>query len=417
MRIAVVEWWPRICGATDWAIHLSHAKPPRGVTCERVSFSKSGRHLAAWGRGNLWQVHRQADAVDVLNQYDLVITSDVVCFAPALVDRGRSVPYYVDVLRQMKTPWTSMYHGGTYPSKYDDTLRAVFETKSFTGRLITTRLPEARARLDHITPRPIAYANYPYLPYSLEFRQPPSKLPPVSRRKRGAILMTARIAVNKGQNVAMYLGPKAGVNVRLYGYNAFGLPSIGWRLVELADALRYRVVKKPQLPKDKAHLTHPRAVRFYTGAFTVSHNGYETSYHDAYLSLDEIDWGAAAVHLSLPSEDFRGTLEYVTLDAIAAGAVAIVPEHNVDYPRYTRDAFPSVPFSRASIWARKDGTAAVKINPDEERAIVTALDYYANRATRVELERIAAAQHRELVTKHDPGTVLRKLLKHTEGAI
>ena len=405
MKIAVVEWWPRICGAVSWALHLSHARR-RGTTLDRVTFSASGRALAAWDRANRWQVHRIRDAVEVLNTYDLVILSDVVCCAPATTKN----PYYIEILNRLATPWTAMVHDGAYRSKHDDTLRAVLASPSFTGTLITTRLPDARRRLDHLASphRQIRWVSYPYLPYSLTFQPPPTvRIPPRNRDHR-TFLMTSRIAVNKGQNIAMWLAPKLRARLLMYGYNAFGLPSIGWRLWELANALGYRVIRPPALRRDATRLTHPRAARFYTGAFAVAHAGARIEYRDGFDELADIDWGAGAYHLSLSNTSVRGTLEYVTLEAISAGAIAVVPEHAIELARYPSGTFPTIPYTRGVAWSRDDGTARIDIDSAEAEAmcarLTTLMDLHHGAVAA-----LAAAQQRELRTKHDPNIVFSKL--------
>jgi hypothetical protein len=306
-----------------------------------------------------------------------------------------------------------MYHGGTYPSKYDDTLKAVLGSSSFLGKLITTRLPEAKARLDHVSPRPIAYMNHPFLPYSPTIRAPID--PPWKNRKREA-LMTARIAVNKGQNALLGLLPNLIGDVNLWGYNAFGLPSIGWRLWELGLALGHRVIEEAQLREDATKLTHPRARRFYTGRYEFQArgpHGAKLRYHRSYVHLSEIDW-APLVHLSLANDDFKGTLEYVTLDAMNCGAMVVVPEHAVEYCRRAYgDAVTTVPYARCNLWARGaepkagDHRGAIEGDAIEMADAINRLLALGGRAIKRRL-----AEQREALTKlHAPERVLKKIIE------
>lgn len=341
-KIAIVEWFPRICGATDWALHLA-----AGGDCDLITFTRSGKPLKAFNRGEEWTVYKQRDAADVLNQYDLVVISDVVCFAP----QTRDNPYYIDILYNLTVPWTSMYHGGTYPSKYDETLKLVLEAPSFTGVLMTTRLPEAKARLEHLSPYPIRFINHPFLPYDLA-RAPVRARSPKQRTR--ALMMTARIAVNKGQNAMISLLPYLNGNIHLYGYNAFGLPSIGWRLWELGQSLGYKVVVEAQLREDATQLTHPRAKRFYTGRWKFKAGRRTVEYHHGYVHLSQLDW-TPWFHVSMANNDFKGTLEYVTLDAMALGLIPIVPEHATEYTRHVyEDTVVTVPYTRCNIWAKSE---------------------------------------------------------------
>jgi hypothetical protein len=396
-KIAIAEWFPRICGATDWGLHLSAGNP-----CDRWTFSKSGRPLKRWNRGECWTTGRIKDAAAILNEYDLVILTDVVCFAPEL----RENPYYIGVLNQLTVPWVTHYHGGTYPSKYDDTIRAVLASPSFTGVIITTRLPEARARLDHLAARPIRYVNHPFLPYDLG-RAP--ELIPLEKRKR-EVIMTARIAVNKGQNALFELLPQLRGDVNLWGYNSFGLPSIGWRLWELGNAIGYKVTKEAMLREDALKLTHPNARKFYTGRWEFkARGGARIRYHQSYVHLDEIDWRPVC-HVSLANSDFKGTLEYVTLDAMAAGCVCVVPEHAVEYTRGAyKDAVTTVPYNRCNLWARKDGAASGAIDGDAGRMATD-----INNILAMPLSILSAQVEQQFIAlrlKHDPKLIFKRLVR------
>jgi hypothetical protein len=406
VNVAIVEWFPRVCGATDWALHLA-----AGGVVDKITFSKSGRSLKAWNRPEEWVVHKVKDAVEVLNRYDLVILSDVVCFAPQLVKRGREIPYYVDVLNQLTVPWTSMYHGGTYPSKYDDTMKAVFASPSFTGKLMTTRLPEAQARLANVVSRPIEFINYPFLPYDLTRGPYLNKAPPKRRTRK--LLMTARIAVNKGQNAVIGLASQLAGDVELWGYNAFGLPSIGWRLWELGNALGYEVVVEAQLREDAAKSTHPRAKRFYTGRWEFKAGRRRVRYHRGYVHLNEVDW-SPWVHVSLANNDFKGTLEYVTLDAMAANCVVIVPEHAIEYTRKRYGgAIITVPYVRCNLWAKSQDPAEGARGEIESHnaSMITKTINAVLQADETWLHTQIRIQHEALCKLHDPRIVFQKLIR------
>lgn len=354
MKIALCEWFPRVCGSTEWGFHLAAGAGKHQLDC--LTFSKSGRPLKGWYRPEVWTTHRIRDAIDVLNTYDLVIAIDLVCFAPQLSGRkffqqAEFAPYYVELLERIRTPWTAMYHGGLYGKKYDGILNRILRARHFSRTLITTRLPQARERLDHLTKYSISYLNDPYLPYDPRVVMDGVTTP---KRRTHETIITSRIAVNKGQNVALGLLPRLAGNVHVWGYNAFGLPSIGWRLWELGNGLHYKVTKKVQLRRDCRNLTHSRASRFYTGEFAFQSGKNSYQYHDGFDHHREVDW-APWVHLSLTSTDFKGSLEYVSLNAIAAGCVALVPEHSLAYTRGGyRDAIPTVPFERCTWWAEED---------------------------------------------------------------
>lgn len=421
MKIALCEWFPRVCGSTEWGFHLA-AGATKSTQVDLVTFSKSGRPLKGFYRPERWTVHRYADAVDALNQYDLVIGIDLVCFAPQLSGRKffqseNFAPYYVELLEKIRTPWTAMYHGGLYSKKYDGVLTRLLHSKKFCGTLITTRLPQAKERLEHLLRprRKISFINDPFLP----FRPNEMLNGEMSHWKRErSMIITSRIAVNKGQNVMLGLLPQLAGDVHVWGYNAFGLPSIGWRLWELGNALDYRVAKKVQLRRDARSLTHPRAARFYTGAFAFESKGRRYEYHDGYDTHDDVDW-SPWLHLSFTSTDFEGSLEYVTLNAVVAGCVGVVPEHALRYTRGEYDgAVPTVPFERCTWWAATDaktgptprGTGKKGKFVGREEAVVASLnallEYSDDDMNKLRRKQLACIER-----LHDPKRVLGKLVK------
>lgn len=405
MKIAMCEWYPRLCGSTEYGVHFANVK---GV--DLLTFSKSGRPLKAHAWPGTWRTVKLADAVRVLNEYDLVFAIDIVCFAPQLAGRKMITPYYVDLLEKIDVPWTAMYHGGLYSSKYDPILERLLASKTFTGTLVTTRLAQAQERLGKFG-IPIRYVNHPFLPFDREAFA--ARVPRPKKRAR-EFLMTSRIAVNKGQNAALALTPKLRGNVNLWGYNAFGLPSIGWRLWELGQALGYRTVREAELRDDARQLTHPRAKRFYTGRFEFAAGRRRVRYHDEYPTVADIDW-SPWVHLALTSTDFGGSLEYCTLNGIAAGCVAAVPEHAVAYTRRAYDgyALPTFPYTRCNLWsASADPTEGVKgtIHGGTIDQIAEVLNRQLG-ASDEELANTAKAQYQALVDLHDPQKIARKIFR------
>jgi glycosyltransferase involved in cell wall biosynthesis len=375
-----------------------------------LTFSKSGRPLKAHAWTDKWRTVKYADAIDVLNEYDLVFSIDIVCFAPQLAGRKRVIPYYVDILEGINVPWTAMYHGGLYPSKYDPILERLLKSKTFTGTLVTTRLPQAHARLDKFGV-PIRYVNHPFLPFDRSVFD--GFVPPKKRRRE--VVMTSRIAVNKGQNAAFSLMPMLKGAVNLWGYNAFGLPSIGWRLCELGNALGYDVIREPELRADAAQLTHPNARRFYTGRFEFGLGAkHRIRYHDEYAAIINIDW-SPWIHLAATSVDFGGSLEYCTLNGIAAGCVAIVPEHAIEYTRNAYKGYDiyTFPYTKCNLWA-------ASMNPDDgpkggiqggfDKTIADSINNLLTMDER-NLKWIANNQQRALVDLHDPQRIARKIFK------
>ena len=85
MKIAFVEWYPRICGTGDGTVHLSAGAETLGHTMERVTFTRSGKQLKAFGgKGNDWTTVKLADGAAYLDEFDLIIPSDIVCQHPSV---------------------------------------------------------------------------------------------------------------------------------------------------------------------------------------------------------------------------------------------------------------------------------------------------------------------------------------------
>jgi glycosyltransferase involved in cell wall biosynthesis len=407
MRVAVVEWYPRVCGSTEWGLHFASGSPNATL----LSFTRSGRPMKDWAFRDRWQTHKIEDAVDVLNTYDLVVAIDLVCFAPKLAGRKRELPYYVDVLANLKTPWTAMYHGGLYPSKYDPVIAELVASKAFTNRVLTTRLPQAKARL---AGHPgLKFVHDPFLPHdpavvgidpaALDAEYP-------KRAKTREVIMTSRIAVNKGQNVLVELLPELRGDVHLWGYNAWGLPSIGWRLYELARSLGYSG-DPPKRRADTAHWKfHPHAIKFFTGEFSVRTGGRTLRYHDAFARQADVDW-SPWVHATLTSGDFRGTLEYVTLNAIEAGCVAVVPDHAIEdcAPRYRGDVF-TVPFEKSTRWGTPGYSRVTGELTGDPAAITRGVNHLLT-SSDAALKKLNARQRETIRELHSPKRVFNKLIR------
>lgn len=407
LRVALVEWWPRPCGSVAWGSHLASAARG-GHDIDLLTFSKSGRWLGAWSNAPraAYRVERVATAVDVLNTYDLVILVDLVCFAPEIVKRGVELPYYVDILNRIKKPFTAMYHGGLYPTKYDATMHAVLSAPMFCGKLITTRIDQARARFAALG-REVKWHVDRHLPYDQRWVVQHGQAP--SRCRRKTILMTSRIAVNKGQNALLLALPKLTADVELWGYNSFGLPSIGWRLWELSQALGYEVVSPPALRRDKANLTHPQAVKFYTGSFAVR-AGRATFRYEADFpeGVHQIDWDAR-LHVALSSADFGETLEYVTLDAIAAGVPVAVPAHAIVGQPEHQKVIPTLAYTACTGWSSRDG-GRITGAADFDESMIDRLNELTDRIPTA-ASAAAAKQRRAVLVNHHPERVFGAIIK------
>lgn len=401
-KTAIVEWYPRVCGSVAWGWHLSSNNPD----LERITFSPSGRDLAGWTSPYPWKAFKTANAVDVLNDYDSVVLVDVACFAPE-VNKKSERPYYESIVQKIRRPYTGMFHGGLYATKHDQILDAVFSGPGFSGSLITTRLAQAKARLAKW--EKLKFVHDPYLPYDPSWAE---GLDPKRKRYKGT-LMTARIASNKGQNALLKIADALKHPVELYGYNAYGLPSIAYRLIELGKALGYDLVDGPHLRRDKSTLGHPNAPKFYTGAFefkTPSGNAYR--YHDGFDRLEDLSW-APCLHASLPSLSFGDTLEYVTLDAIAAGCVAVVPQTSVTEADY--DSLILTEYTGCNLWT-DDKTGGLKgaWEASEEGDLTKTINAWLKTSAEG-LSYRAQLQRADVLPRHDPARVWTSVQRALEG--
>jgi hypothetical protein len=416
-RVAIVEWWPRVCGVTEWAVHVSSGFAAAGCDVDRITFSKSGKRLAAWGApGAAWTPHRVADAVDVLRRYDLVVLSDIVCRAPEVAKKAKKegrFPWYVDAIERAGVRWTTMLHDACCPTQYLGTASALLAGRSFSGVLVTTRIRDTRPWYESVTggplfAPPVEWVHVPYLPFDAR------RLRPVTGPRRPGVMMTSRLMSNKGQDVLLSIAPDLVADSSVWGFNSFGLPSVGWCLWELGLALGYEPIAEPELRADKAALTHPNAPRFYTGEFALRAGDREYSYRGAFYPYDggvpesqDVDWSASSVHLSLTNKSLRGTLEYVSLDAIHAGTLAVVPEHSVEEAEY--DSMITVPYRQHSL-AAVDGRVREGAGLWDRAAVVGELNRWLA-ASPADVSTAAAAQLAEVGRLHDPRRVAEAVLE------
>ena len=411
MKIAIVEWYPRICGTGDGAVHLSAGGEELGHTVDRLAFSKSGKQLKAFGeKGNAWTTHKQRDAVAVLNGYDLVIPSDVVCQHPtvdgAAIKTG-TMPYYVDVLQRISAPFSLLCWGGYYHAKHNPFIKALLRSSNFTGAVWSPRVPDAKPRFEpFIGGTQIKWVDVPYHPYAA----PAPTLE--SHRRTREILMNSRVTSPKGQDVALQLFQDTpDINWNIWGTSAYGKPSPAWVLWELGLLLGYRQQLFPQLA-DRTNNKHPEAHKFYTGRFTFGHHSSnaEWRFHDAYESLDDIDW-APWIGISLTNNLLHGSLEYACLDVIARGSVLLAPEHMVEFCQY--DSIPLLPFQHAAYGVSKKDNGSIREgkNDWDRQTCLEMIKYYTTGMEEWDLKKIAKAQFRDLLIKHSPATVLGPLVE------
>ena len=127
MRVAILEPEPGVKGPTAWAFRVRYGFQQLGHECDVVSFTKSGKTRASWGKpqpgGRWWSeapdvVVKTVNLVQTFDTYDMIVLPEIKV---PLHDKmaikesektGQDVlPEYVDALRKTKTKWTTSLHG------------------------------------------------------------------------------------------------------------------------------------------------------------------------------------------------------------------------------------------------------------------------------------------------------------------
>jgi len=360
-----------------------------------------------------WNIHRIADLPEVLNSYDLIFLSDLICQAPQLCG-GRSSknwhePYFIEALKKVDTPWTTMLHDGSYHKKHEATIAKMLAPPNFTGTVITSRPELVKERFAAYLEK-FKLVYHPFLPYNFAGSKP------FTGERTRDLIMTSRIATTKGQNTALALLPELAGDVHVWGITAFGLPSLAWSMLwEFGVALGYKQTKKPGparrlIAKAKGPI-HPNAYKFYTGAFELrAKNGRRYVYRDDFESQDTIDW-SPWVSLSLTNDSLQESLEVVTLDAVAKGAVAIVPAGQFKAQRRSDNyqELITIPYLGAS-WRVKAGRAEQKRADWNKAELLDIINGTLGKSESF-LAETAKRQRAELAERHDPAKVLKHLLK------
>lgn len=399
----IVDWSPRICGATAWCGHVQSGDP----RIELLSFSPSGRKVASWVSAFDWNARKLSDAVSILNDYDRIILGDVVCFSPGVNPDDNGRPYYETIIHKVHRPWTGIFHGGTYPEKHDDTIDAVLTSPGFCGTLLTPRIGQARSRLAKWPA--LKFEHLPYLPYDVTQASP---RPGIHKRSKD-VMMTSRLTPNKGQNAALVLADHLRGDTHIWGYNPYGFPSTAWGLWELGlYGFGYKEHQKPVLQPDKMAMTHPNAVRFYTGEYAMKTPTQKIfQYHGAYRTLDEIDW-SPWLHLSLASSDFAGILEYTIIDAVMSGSIAIVPECFPIEGVY--ESIITFPFEGATIGWDNQKQRVRDRKPFDPRPIADVVNGLLRKSNR-ELGEIQNYQYQEFCKLHSPKKTIAAIDRALKG--
>jgi site-specific DNA-cytosine methylase len=392
-RVAIVEWFPRCCGATDFGAHLSTARP--GL--ELVSVSASGRPLKSWNTPWTWRTLPLSEAARIINdEYDAVVLTDVACLGLRPQSDG-SPPWYAGVLSEVRVPTTAVFHGGmNVKSGHDSAIDALFSSPGFCGSVVTVRSEQAKTRLSRWTPRIVVN---PFLPY----REDRASGVDPDRARTREVISTARLMTNKGQQAFLTVVDALSGNVNAWGYNSSGRSaSVAWMLYEAGLALGLRAEREPLVDPRFAHLKNPLSNRFHTGKFTLTTpSGRSFAYHGGYSKLSDVDW-SPWLHVSLFNASFHGLLEYTVLDAVHAGCVVAVPEGTVAPGTY--DGLVELPYRSSTM---SMSTGEVKCDFDNA-GVVTVINRVLN-LTDDKLRELQARQLRSVRARHGSASVWRSV--------
>lgn len=405
MKFAFIDWWPRYCGVTEVMRHWYTGAAALEYAADLVTFSKSGKLLKPWGSmADNTKVYKIRDAVDVLNSYDLIVLSDIICQTPIIANQEPE-PYFLDVMRKITTPWTTMLHDGSYPPKHARVISEMLATPSFTKTVITTRPMMVKRRFAEFGIDQLKLVYYPYLPYNFA-----GTVPFTGKRKRDFI-MTSRVTTTKGQSAALDLLRDLKADVHVWGITAYGKPSPAWsELWELGVALGYDQLAFPKIAK-RTHNKHPLAYKFYTGEFALGYGKRKFVYHDAFDRLDDVDW-APWFSLSLTNSSLHESLEVVSLEGVAKGCVAVVPETQFIPQKKSMayDGLITVPYRHAT-WSVKDDNQVKACKQDWDRPTIVGILNELAKASEAEIRELQERQRADFAVKHQPKKVLAALLK------
>ena len=333
MKIAVVEWMPRLCGVVSWVKHIT-APNDRDVELVPVSCTKSGAPMKAWASTNInWlTLGRYTFGAELRDHgFDAVIYSDVVCKSPLMWDRD-DFPLWLDMMKQVDLPWTMMMHDAFFSPKQMLALEETLAVPGFTGKIVTTRHEACSKFMAENYPKtPVQWVVNPFLPYAWS---PPK---PVNTDPQRGFNFLGRLSPTKGIYALVNIFPELLGDLTLWGFNSYGFPSNGWRMFEQAMDMGYEDLEHPVV---NCNRTHPNAKKFYTGRYAVrwKPTGKVLRYAGEYPNLESVDW-SPKIGISLTSEMYRGTLEYSTLDQLDNGLVCCVAEHQI---AHVANAYPSM---------------------------------------------------------------------------
>lgn len=338
-KIAIYEPDPRICGPDTWAQNLRLGFRELGHQCDVITFTRAGRRAPAWGRVEQAKSSslscalvpdvcaKQDDAGRVLDQYDLVVLTDVktaTCDNAALKDEMLDEPVYITTLKSTDTPWTSALHGRWYYA-HPDPIPAGLSEKSgapfihdllklpnFSGFLI------AHAKdFDKYCPALQAIRKeYLPLPYQLSHTDEQAT---TVRSSLVTLAVIGRMIPTKHRHVVNEMLTRGMLRDATCYYGGGCVCTHGPSETYVMNEQLAEAGWETSWGDDGVRKTKPFTARH---ASTANHVHYLGAYVDPYEVLHR-----SKCHVGITDCDFSGGLfEFATLEAIDCGCLPIVTE-------------------------------------------------------------------------------------------
>lgn len=327
MRIAIYEPETFVGGMLTWALHLKTGLLRLGHEAELITFTRSGKPRAAWGRttgmkarpSQYDRVFKYTDAREALVGYDGIIQNDPISYLQdAAVRKGDvtltpGVPDYITVLRQAACPITTTVHCGDYNERNFPFRELFRELPTLTGTVVThseTTFNAGRELWPDWTPIAVP------LPYAA--RSDPSDTSLDNQPWKRRIGITGRYTAVKGHRAlaaAKAYGYLDGLAVELWGgADVTAGPSATTQTFEQLIAASFTGTRAP----GSASVASPW--RINTRDQYVEYRG---GYLDVWPVTQRLD-----VHVNLTTTVASGgAVEYSQLESMDAGCMQVSPAH------------------------------------------------------------------------------------------
>lgn len=349
MRIAFFEPRLRVCGVDVGLGYALQGARARGHQADLITFTKSGKPSKSWTegghtaatiaqRGGRWwrqaptRTERFKNAATVLNQYDLVVLGEPKHpHEDREARKAEALPNYIEILGATRTPWTTALWGPQYDGHRAPYAQQLFQAGNFTG--VIFEFSAGSRETFPISPRAqFVPARMPYVPAV------PVEAPVASKDRR--VGMTGRIVPVKGQQLFLLTASRMAKDIEfeLWGTGEIGLgPNPTRRLFELLTGVSEK--DKQADWGDWTDQKYEGAVGLQVGDkfkadvtrawpwVATREDGQTIAYHGGYTDGVSVAM-RFGVHVNLTSASFSGGLvEYVTMEAVDAGCLCVVPKH------------------------------------------------------------------------------------------